>query len=121
MKALIQISYPTQLDAQRVPRSDSRMAHKVFRSLSPLITLVGQRYYGSSHFQLTFFAAPGEDDSTVNTERVETIVRELSSSAPSRYLPNSYDKNPNFKREMASWRVTARNQLTDATAGLLPY
>jgi len=121
MKALIQISYPMQLTAQRTPRSDSRMDHKVFRSLSPLITLLGQHYYGARDSQVSFFAAPGEDDSTVNVDRIETVVKELANSAPRKYLTNSYDKNPKFKQEMASWRVLARNQLTDATAGLLPY
>lgn len=107
MKALIQISYHAD--------------HKVFRSLSPLITLLGQHYYSSSGSYVSFFAAPEEDDSAVNVKYLEKVVRELAESAPHKYAPNSYDIKPNFKREMASWRVLARNQLTDATAGLLPY
>lgn len=108
MKALIHISYQGTY-------------HKTFRALSPLITLLGQGYYTRAATYVDFFAAPGVDDSTVNVKHLEHVIRELAEGAPRKYVPGTYDRNPNLKREMAAWRVIARNQLTDATAGLLPY
>lgn len=120
MKALIQISYPAQFSGYRAKQPTHRVEHKVFRTLSPLITLLGQHYYGSSDSSVTFFAAPGEDDSAVDVAALETAVRELAASAPSKYDASGAN-NTNFKQEMAAWRNVASEKLIVATDRLLPY